>query len=52
VIFGHEFAGDMMNWLPQVNALSRRYRCIAYSARGYTPSDIPSLTRLTAVRSR
>ncbi len=52
VIFVHEFAGDMMSWLPQVNALSRRYRCIAYSARGYTPSDIRSLTRLTAARSR
>ena len=42
VIFVHEFAGDMMSWLPQVNALSRRFRCIAYSARGYTPSDIPT----------
>jgi len=42
IIFVHEFAGDMMSWLPQVNALSRRYRCIAYSARGYTPSDVPT----------
>lgn len=42
VIFVHEFAGDLRSWLPQVNALSRRYRCIAYSARGYTPSDVPT----------
>jgi pimeloyl-ACP methyl ester carboxylesterase len=41
VIFVHEFAGDMMSWLPQINALSRRYRCIAYNARGYSPSDVP-----------
>ena len=42
LIFVHEFAGDMMSWLPQVNALSRRFRCIAYNARGYKPSDVPA----------
>lgn len=42
VIFVHEFAGDMLSWLPQVHALSRRFRCIAFNARGYAPSDIPS----------
>ena len=26
LIFVHEFAGDMMRWLPHVNALSRRFR--------------------------
>ncbi len=41
VVFVHEFAGDHRSWEPQVRYFSRRYRCIAYSARGYTPSDTP-----------
>jgi pimeloyl-ACP methyl ester carboxylesterase len=41
VLFLHEFAGDHHSWEPQVRALSRRYRCIAYNARGYPPSDVP-----------
>ena len=41
VLFAHEFAGDHRSWEPQVRALSRRYRCIAYGARGYPPSDVP-----------
>ena len=41
VLFLHEFAGDHRSWEPQVRALSRRYRCITYSARGYPPSDVP-----------
>jgi pimeloyl-ACP methyl ester carboxylesterase len=41
VLFVHEFAGDHRSWEPQVRALSRRYRCIAYAARGYPPSDVP-----------
>ena len=41
VLFVHEFAGDHRSWEPQVRALSRRHRCIAYAARGYPPSDIP-----------
>jgi pimeloyl-ACP methyl ester carboxylesterase len=41
VLFVHEFAGDHRSWEPQVRALSRRYRCIAYNARGYPPSDVP-----------
>lgn len=42
VLFVHEFAGDLRSWEPQVRALSRRYRCIAYNARGYPPSDVPA----------
>jgi pimeloyl-ACP methyl ester carboxylesterase len=38
----HEFAGDHRSWEPQVRALSRRYRCITYAARGYPPSDVPT----------
>jgi pimeloyl-ACP methyl ester carboxylesterase len=41
VLFAHEFAGDHRSWEPQVRALSRRYRCVTYSARGYPPSDVP-----------
>jgi pimeloyl-ACP methyl ester carboxylesterase len=41
VLFLHEFAGDHRSWEPQVRALSRRYRCITYDARGYPPSDVP-----------
>jgi pimeloyl-ACP methyl ester carboxylesterase len=37
----HEFAGDHRSWEPQVRHFARRYRCIAYSARGYLPSDVP-----------
>jgi 3-oxoadipate enol-lactonase len=42
VIFLHEFAADHTNWEPQMRYFSRRHRCIAYSARGYTPSDVPA----------
>jgi pimeloyl-ACP methyl ester carboxylesterase len=41
IVFVHEFAGDHRSWEPQVRHFSRRYRCIAYSARGYLPSDVP-----------
>ncbi|HET9718015.1 MAG TPA: alpha/beta hydrolase [Pseudolabrys sp.] len=42
ILFVHEFAGDHRSWEPQLRALGRRYRCIAYAARGYSPSDIPT----------
>jgi len=29
------------NWEPQMRYFSRGHRCITYSARGYTPSDVP-----------
>jgi pimeloyl-ACP methyl ester carboxylesterase len=41
VVFVHEFAGDYRSWESQVRHFSRRYRCIAYNARGYPPSDVP-----------
>lgn len=41
LIFVHEFAGDYRSWEPQVRFFSRRYRSIAYNARGYPPSDVP-----------
>jgi len=41
VVFVHEFAGDYRSWEAQLRFLSRRYRCIAYNARGWPPSDVP-----------
>jgi proline iminopeptidase len=41
ILFLHEFAADHSNWEPQMRYFSRGHRCIAYSARGYAPSDIP-----------
>ena len=41
VLFVHEFAGDLQSWEPQTSHFARRYRCIAYNARGYPPSDVP-----------
>ena len=40
IIFLHEFAADHTNWEPQMRYFSRGHRCIAYSARGYLPSDV------------
>jgi pimeloyl-ACP methyl ester carboxylesterase len=41
IVFVHEFAGDLRSWEPQLAHFSRRYRCIAYNARGYPPSEVP-----------
>jgi pimeloyl-ACP methyl ester carboxylesterase len=42
VVFVHEFAGDHRSWEAQMRFLARHYRCIAFSALGYTPSDVPA----------
>jgi proline iminopeptidase len=42
VLFVHEFAGDHRSWERQLREFGKRYRCIAYAARGYTPSDVPA----------
>jgi len=53
IVFVHEFAGDHRSWEPQVRHFSRRYRCIAYSARGYPPSDVPEdVERYSQARAR
>jgi pimeloyl-ACP methyl ester carboxylesterase len=41
IVFVHEFAGDHRSWEPQLRFFSRRYRCVAFNARGYPPSDVP-----------
>jgi pimeloyl-ACP methyl ester carboxylesterase len=42
LVFAHEFAGDARSWEPQIRFFSRRYRCIAFHARGYPPSSVPT----------
>jgi pimeloyl-ACP methyl ester carboxylesterase len=41
LVFVHEFAGEAASWLPQIRYFARRYRTIAFNARGYPPSDVP-----------
>jgi len=41
LIFVHEFAGDHRSWELQMRHFGQRYRSIAFSARGYPPSDVP-----------
>ena len=41
IIWLHEFAADYRTWEGQVKYFARDYRCVAYNARGYPPSDVP-----------
>ena len=41
IIFVHEFAGDHRSYEAQLRHFGRRYRAIAFNARGYPPSDVP-----------
>jgi pimeloyl-ACP methyl ester carboxylesterase len=41
IVFVHEFGGDHRSYEPQMRYFARRYRCVAYNARGYPPSDVP-----------
>jgi pimeloyl-ACP methyl ester carboxylesterase len=53
IVFVHEFGGDYRSWEQQVRHFSRRYRCIAYNARGYPPSDVPEdFERYSQARAR
>ncbi|MDE2361306.1 MAG: alpha/beta hydrolase [Hyphomicrobiales bacterium] len=42
IVFVHEFGADLREWEMQLRFFSRAYRCIAYNARGYPPSDVPN----------
>jgi pimeloyl-ACP methyl ester carboxylesterase len=42
IVFVHEFAHGLHSWEQQLRYFSRRYRCIAFNARGYPPSDVPA----------
>jgi pimeloyl-ACP methyl ester carboxylesterase len=53
IVFVHEFAGDARSWEPQLRHFGRRYRCIAYNARGFPPSDVPaSVDHYSQARAR
>jgi pimeloyl-ACP methyl ester carboxylesterase len=41
IVFAHEFGGDWRSWEGQMRRFSRDYRCIAFNAVGYPPSDVP-----------
>ncbi|MEX2643011.1 MAG: alpha/beta hydrolase [Acetobacterales bacterium] len=45
IIFVHELSGDLWSWEKQIQHFSRRYRCVAFNARGYPPSDVPTAAR-------
>jgi pimeloyl-ACP methyl ester carboxylesterase len=42
LVFVHEFAGEAQSWHLQTRFFARRYRTIAFNARGYPPSDVPT----------
>ena len=41
IVFVHEFADDRRGYEGQLRYFGRRYRAIAFNARGYPPSDVP-----------
>ena len=41
LILVHEFAGDLRSFEPQLRHFGKRYRVIAFNARGFPPSDVP-----------
>ncbi|MBT3788214.1 MAG: alpha/beta fold hydrolase [Alphaproteobacteria bacterium] len=41
IIFAHEFAAEVETWYPQFEAFTSQYRCVAFNARGWPPSDVP-----------
>ena len=53
MVFVHEFAGDYRSFEPQMRHFARRFRCIAYNARGYPPSEVPEdVARYSQDRAR
>ena len=45
IVFIHEFSGDLWSWEKQIQHFGRRYRCGAFNARGYPPSDVPDSSK-------
>jgi pimeloyl-ACP methyl ester carboxylesterase len=41
VVFVHEYGGSCRSFDLQVEAFRPRYRCVAFNARGYPPSEVP-----------
>ena len=42
VLFVHEYGGSCRSFDAQVEAFRARYRCVAFNARGYPPSEVPA----------
>lgn len=42
LVFVHEYGNDARTWEPQIRFFAQRYRCVAYNARGFPPSDVPT----------
>jgi|GEM_PF-2079965 len=40
IVFSHEFGGNYASWEKQIERLATTHRCIAYTARGFSPSTI------------
>ncbi|MGH7917923.1 MAG: alpha/beta fold hydrolase [Candidatus Binataceae bacterium] len=51
IVFVHEFAGDHRSYEAQMRHFGRAYRCIAYNARGYPPSDVPEASQYSQERA-
>jgi pimeloyl-ACP methyl ester carboxylesterase len=41
IILVHEFAGDLRSYEQQMRHFGKRYRAVAFNARGFPPSDVP-----------
>src|SRR6516164_11527765 len=52
IVFIHEFAGDARSYEMQMRYFGQRYRCIAFNARGYPPSDVPQVGKYSQERAR
>lgn len=42
IVFVHEMASDIRQWEQPLRYFGRQFHCIAYNARGYVPSDVPT----------
>jgi pimeloyl-ACP methyl ester carboxylesterase len=42
IVWVHEFGSDLRQWEQQLRYFGRQFRCVAFNARGYTPSDVPT----------
>jgi 3-oxoadipate enol-lactonase len=42
LLFAHELCSDVRQWQGQIRHFSSRFRCVAYNARGYPPSGVPT----------
>ena len=42
VLFVHEYGGSCRSFDAQVEVFRARYRCVAFNARGYPPSEVPA----------